>query len=124
MTPTTRSRLIRSCLQVLLQGEGAIEDRLEAIAGALSKLPLSQRTPLLKELRPRLVRAIHSRSAQIRSATPLPDELIAKLKALAHQRGALTVSTHHHPELLAGYCLQIGDDRTDYSLKARLQQFI
>ena len=123
MTPITRDQIVRASLQAILQGSGSLETRIDGIIEKLLSLPNSERRAIAKALKGKLSRALRGKSAQITSAEHLSTELYEKLDRLARESGAQLVEASLDPQLIAGYQLQIGDDRTDHSLQAKLQPF-
>lgn len=124
MTPITRERIVRASLRAIVEGEGVIDSRLESVAGLLENLRVADRRQIVKILKIRLLRALRQKTTTLRSATPLTPSILAQLKKISQERGMLIVEELLNPALLAGFSLQMGDDRTDYSLKGRVKQLV
>lgn len=123
MTPVTTERIVRSSLAAILHGPGEIESRLEAVLAQLGQLTPNEKKRILQRLQPRLMRALRQRTATVSYAGNLDQEIIAKIETFAKDNGILFHQKIENKGLLAGFTLQMGDDRQDYSLVARLRQF-
>lgn len=121
MTPTTLERLVRSSLQAILQGTGTLEERLTAVTEKLSALPASDRARIAKHLRPKLARALRQKSAVLKSAGTLSAAVKERVQKFSQERGMLFTEEKTDEKLLAGFTLQLGDDRLNLSLINRLQ---
>jgi F0F1-type ATP synthase delta subunit len=124
MTPINRERIIRASLRAIVEGEGTIDARMETVAGLLEKLSATDRRLIVKTLKMKLARALRQKTATLRMAGAIDAGTQARLKKLSEERGMLFIEELEMPQLLAGFSLQMGDDRTDYSLKGRVEQLV
>lgn len=121
MTSTTLQRLVRSALQAILQGGGTLEERLESVMKKLEALPPSDRARIVRHLRPKLTRALRQKSAVLKSAVPLNAAVKERVQKFSQASGMLFTEEKTDEKLLAGFTLQLGDDRLNLSLINRLQ---
>jgi len=96
---------------------------MEEVVGQLQVLPASDQKKIYKLLRPKLMRALRQRTMTVEHVDPLSSEMLSRLEKLMQQGNALTRQETIKPALLAGYTVQMGDDRYDFSLSGRLQQW-
>ena len=122
MTPTALDRIVRSSLAAILQGDGDLPSRMDQVATRLEVLSLPDRKRVTKVLKIRLSRAIRQKTATVVSATTLPAEAMAKIRQTTDAKGMVLAAEVIDPELLAGYTILLGDDRTDHSLRGRLEK--
>lgn len=121
MTPTTLERIVRSSLQAILQGGGALDERMDAVVGSLSQLPASDRHRVVRLLKPKLERALRQKSAVLKSAGALSAAVKERVQKFSQERDMLFTEEQTDEKLLAGFTLQLGDDRLNLSLINRLQ---
>jgi len=122
MTPINRERIIRAGLRAIVEGEGTIDARMEAVSALLEKLSATDRRLIVKTLKPKLSRALRQKTATLRMAGAIDEQTKLRLRKLAEERGMVSLEEIEIPALLAGFSLQLGDNRTDYSLKGRVEQ--
>jgi F0F1-type ATP synthase delta subunit len=123
MTPGSVDRLVRVALRAIFEGDGELQPRLNQVAELIEKLPPADRRAVVKKLKPKFARAARMKTATLRHAGDLPDSLQSSVASLTRQNKMEFSTTTRDESLLAGFTLQLGDDRHDYSLLARLKQF-
>jgi len=122
MTPITVERVIRLSLKTILEGQGELESRLEAVSRLLQRLPVVARSRIVGILKARLKRALRSKTATLRSAALPTDSLKETLKSQADRNGMLLFEEITDRTLLAGFSFQQGDDRLDCSLRNNIRK--
>ena len=122
MTPIAKERLVRSTLRALMTGPGDISTRMDSVLALLQTLPISDRRAVAKALKPRLARAFRQKQTLVHTATHLDAPTRQKLQEISSGAGMLFFEEAPNPSLLAGFTVQLGDDRRDYSLRSRLER--
>ena len=124
MTPIAVERIVRTSLAAILTGDGAgLAGRLDAVLEKLGTLPPADRRRVARALKPRLTRALNRRRSLLKSAAPMDEQMKAQVTKFADDKGMFFNEEALDEKLLAGFTLQLGDDRLDLSLRSRLQQF-
>jgi hypothetical protein len=115
---------MRQALDVTLKGEGELAANVEALVTAVEHLPsAADRKIIAKALRGKLRSRLRAVRAVICTGAPLGAPIADKLENFAKAHGAELVETELDEKLLAGFQLQLGDDRTDATLLKNLQKF-
>ena len=121
MTPITVDRIVRSSLQAILQGEGSLDERIDTVMKKLEALPASDRKRVARALKPKLSRALRQKTATLKTSAPLSPTLKESVQKFSTSRGMLFTQEQTDEKLLAGFTLQLGDDRLNLTLLNRLE---
>jgi F0F1-type ATP synthase delta subunit len=124
MTPITAERIVRMSLKAAMSGPGSLESRISEISTLLARLPSSAKRKIASPLKMRLMRALRRKTAIVRTALPVSDEIRKALRQKADEGGMLFFKEEIQDFLLAGFSYQEGDDRTDYSLRNKIRSLI
>ena len=124
MTPASRQKWVRQALQFVLESPAELADAVEALGKAIQKLPSATDRRAITALSRRALRnRLRERTALIRTGSELPEDTSQKLEGFVHAKGARIVEYENDEALLAGFQIQIGDDRTDRTLLKNLTKF-
>jgi hypothetical protein len=124
MTPAARQKWVRQALQIVLEGSAELSDGVEALGRAIGALPsATDRKAITVLVRRGLRNRLRDRTATIRIGASLPEKINQDLEKFARAKGARIVERVENDELLAGFQIQIGDDRSDRTLLKNLTKF-
>ncbi len=113
-------RLLRLCLdeQSILQ-----EDTVRRISARLLQSKPRNYIPLLRAFTDLVKIEVRKRTAFVRSAIELtPAEKQGIMERLNLRQAGLSYQWEVDPSLLAGFVIQVGDDRTDASVRSRIER--
>ncbi len=113
-------RLLRLCLdeQSILQ-----EDTVRRISARLLQSKPRNYIPLLRAFTDLIKIEVRKRTAFVRSAIALTDgEKQDIMERLNLRQAGLNYQWEIDPSLLAGFVIQVGDDRTDASVRSRIER--